>query len=198
MALVYRRATNLARELATSDAVIASPNAPAHSLQLEIRSLRLTESDLDSIRSRSAHAQYRPVPRSGVTTLSGAEAPADNASKVLAQTQAALGGEKRLSEVKSFTTTGNRCRWTCTASSDAQEEKDKYAKEVADLRKNARTGEAGRAPPVLLALPRRRWHEVSLPSAPCNRSRCDRGNRVRPLSDQREDRPEEIRGSEVT
>jgi hypothetical protein len=124
--------------------------------------------------------QFLAVVWLGVTTLSGAEAPADNASKVLAQTQAALGGEKRLSEVKSFTTTGNRCRWTCTASSDGHAGGEGQVRERGrrSSKEDARTGEAGRAPPVLLALPRRRWHEVSLPSAPCNRSRCDRGNRV--------------------
>ena len=74
------------------------------------------------------------------------------------------------------------------AATATQEERDQYAATIAALKAaNARASQADRLSRLLRRFPRRRRHEVSVPSAARDCRRDDRGNHVRSNPDQRED-----------
>ena len=73
-----------------------------------------------------------------------------------------------------------------------KEEMDKYAKEVARAARES-TGDAGRAPAVFRGLSRRRGPEAAVQAASRDRDRNHRGNHLRSVSDEYQDRPQEIR-----
>ena len=84
------------------------------------------------------------------------------------------------------------------AAGASKEETDKYTKDVADVTTKS-SSQAARASSLLRGLSRcRQWRDVPVQAAPRHRSRHRRGNELRRIQVQPENRSAKIRTSEVT